>query len=213
MQIMQAMWGTQRMRAALKLATVMLLSAISFTSFTGNATPVQPDNLFPRVKFITTEGDIIVELDRMKAPITVKNFLQYVQAGSYNNTIFHRVIPGFVVQGGGYNPEFEAKTMFDPIFNESGNGLKNNYGTIAMARVSDPHSATRQFYFNVNDNDRLNPSEKGWGYAVFGAVVEGEAVLEKLAAVETAFYHEKTGWPNVPKSPPILKKIEILPQQ
>lgn len=185
----------------------LLLSSVSA------AQQIQPDNLFPKVKLITTEGDIVVELNRAKAPITVENFLTYVQAGSYNNTIFHRIIPGFVVQGGGYTEEFEAKTMFDPIFNESGNGMLNNYGTIAMARVSDPHSATRQFYFNLNDNESLNPSSKGWGYAVFGWVVSGEDVLEKLASVETEFYHEQTGWPNVPKQPPVLKKIEVVPQQ
>ncbi|RWU12697.1 peptidyl-prolyl cis-trans isomerase [Pseudidiomarina gelatinasegens] len=191
----------------LVFALALLLSGVSA------AQQIQPDNLFPKVKFITTEGDIVVELNRAKAPITVENFLTYVQAGSYNNTIFHRIIPGFVVQGGGYTEEFEAKTMFDPIFNESGNGMLNNYGTIAMARVSDPHSATRQFYFNLNDNESLNPSSKGWGYAVFGWVVSGEDVMEKLASVETEFYHEQTGWPNVPKQPPVLKKIEVVPQQ
>lgn len=201
------------MRTAIKLAVFVLFTALFVTSAGTNANTVQPNNLFPKVKFVTTEGDIVVELNRAKAPITVENFLQYVQAGSYNNTIFHRIIPGFVVQGGGYTESFEAKTMFDPIFNESGNGMLNNYGTIAMARVNDPHSATRQFYFNVNDNESLNPSTKGWGYAVFGWVVEGEAVLEKLAAVETEFYHKQTGWPNVPKNPPVLKKVEILPQQ
>ncbi|WP_417665490.1 peptidylprolyl isomerase [Pseudidiomarina sp.] len=191
----------------LAFALALLLSGVSA------AQQIQPDNLFPKVKLITTEGDIIVELNRAKAPITVENFLTYVQAGSYNNTIFHRIIPGFVVQGGGYTEEFEAKTMFEPIFNESGNGMLNNYGTIAMARTSDPHSATRQFYFNLNDNESLNPSSKGWGYAVFGWVVSGEDVMEKLASVETEFYHEQTGWPNVPKQPPVLKKIEVVPQQ
>lgn len=188
------------------IAFSLLLSTVCI------AEEIQPDNLFPKVKFVTTKGDIVVELDRIKAPLTVANFLQYVQAGSYNDTIFHRIIPGFVVQGGGYDEEFSAKTMFEPIFNESGNGLLNNYGTIAMARTNDPHSATRQFYFNVNDNESLNPSSRGWGYAVFGWVVGGEDVLEKLAAVETEFYHQQTGWPNVPKQPPVLKKIEIVPQ-
>ncbi len=188
------------------IAFSLLLSTVCI------AEEIQPDNLFPKVKFVTTEGDIVVELDRIKAPLTVANFLQYVQAGSYNDTIFHRIIPGFVVQGGGYDKEFSAKTMFEPIFNESGNGLLNNYGTIAMARTNAPHSATRQFYFNVNDNESLNPSSRGWGYAVFGWVVGGEDVLEKLAAVETEFYHQQTGWPNVPKQPPVLKKIEIVPQ-
>ncbi len=183
----------------------------SWVSF-ASAADIQPDNLFPKVKLVTSAGDIVVELNRAKAPLTVANFLQYVKIGSYNNTIFHRVVPGFVVQGGGYDAEFNAKTEFHPIPNESGNGLANNYGTIAMARQSEPHSATRQFYFNINDNEKLGPSSKGWGYAVFGWIVEGEAVLEKLAAVETLTFHEPTGWQDVPAQPPMLIRIEVMPE-
>lgn len=175
------------------------------------AAEIQPNNQFPRVKMVTSAGDIVVELNRAKAPLTVKNFLEYVEIGSYNNTIFHRIVPGFVVQGGGYDADFKAKVERPAIVNESGNGLSNSYGTIAMARVSDPHSATRQFYFNVADNTKLDPSSNRWGYAVFGWVVEGEDVLEQLAATETHVFHEPTGWGDVPLEPPMLIRIDVLP--
>lgn len=175
------------------------------------AAAVQPDNMFPRVKMVTSHGDIVVELHRHRAPLTVKNFLKYVEAGSYNGTIFHRIVPGFVVQGGGYDAEFTPLTTFNPIPNESGNGLKNSYGTIAMARESDPHSATRQFFFNSGDNESLDPSNKGWGYAVFGWVVEGQSNLDAMAEVESAPWHEPTGWQDVPVEPPVLIRIEVLP--
>ncbi|SDB28424.1 peptidyl-prolyl cis-trans isomerase A (cyclophilin A) [Pseudidiomarina indica] len=188
----------------------LLLVLAFLVSCSTQALQPQPDNLFPRVKFTTSAGDIVVELNRSRAPLTVENFLTYVQSGSYNETIFHRIIPGFVVQGGGYDVEFNERTMFKPIPNESGNGLLNQYGTIAMARMSEPHSATRQFYFNVNDNESLNPSSRRWGYTVFGSVVEGMEVLEQMATVETRI-HEQTGWPDVPKQPPVLLKVELLP--
>lgn len=188
----------------------LLLVLAFWVSCSTQALQLQPDNLFPRVKFTTSAGDIVVELNRSRAPLTVENFLTYVQSSSYNETIFHRIIPGFVVQGGGYDVEFNERTMFKPIPNESGNGLLNQYGTIAMARMSEPHSATRQFYFNVNDNESLNPSSRRWGYTVFGSVVEGMEVLEQMATVETGI-HEQTGWPDVPKQPPVLLKVELLP--
>ena len=149
--------------------------------------PIAPDNLFPSVRITTSLGEVVVELDRRRAPITVNNFLQYVQAKTYDGTLFHRVVPGFVVQGGGYDSEFNERGEFEPIYNESGNGLANNVQTIAMARYNDPHTATNQFFFNLNDNDSLNPNRRSWGYAVFGYVTEGWDVVEKIAAVETAF--------------------------
>jgi peptidyl-prolyl cis-trans isomerase A (cyclophilin A) len=172
---------------------------------------IQPDNLFPRVKLETSMGDIVVELDRIKAPITTNNFLLYVSKRSYEDTIFHRVIKDFVVQGGGYDSEFNSKPTIRTIFNESGNGNKNERYTLAMARENDPHSAGRQFFFNMNDNDSLDPGRK-WGYAVFGRVTEGMDVLDKIAAVETDV-HETFGWPDVPVEPVILKKATILPPQ
>ncbi len=146
-----------------------------------------PDNLFPNVKLETSMGEIVVELDRMRAPASVNNFLRYVLEGEYNGTIFHRAMPGFVVQGGGYTKDFNEKTQYAPVCNESGNGLQNVTGTIAMARFEDPHSATRQFYFNMSDNSSLDPNSRSWGYTVFGEVISGMEVLEAIAEVETGF--------------------------
>ncbi|RUO41354.1 peptidylprolyl isomerase [Pseudidiomarina aestuarii] len=198
------------MRYVVKLAAI--LAGLMLMSPATSANGIQPDNPFPRLRFVTSLGNLEIELDRYKAPLTAENFLDYVKAGSYNNTIFHRLVPGFVLQGGGYDENFEAKTIFKKIPNESGNGLKNVYGTIAMARESDPHTATRQFFFNLNDNTSLDPSSKGWGYAVFGWIVSGEETLEKLAALESVPFDEKTLWRDVPKDPPVLIRIEVVPQ-
>lgn len=172
---------------------------------------MQPDNLYPRVKLETSQGDIVLELDRSRAPITVNNFLSYVKANAYNNTVFHRLIADFVVQGGGYDMQFREIEQGKTIFNESGNGLKNQYGTIAMARLSDPHSASSQFYINLADNDSLDPGSR-WGYAVFGRVVTGFDVLDKINALETET-SEKLGWPDVPSEPLLLKTVRLLPTE
>lgn len=172
---------------------------------------VQPDNPFPRLVFVTSEGNITVELNRDAAPLTVKNFLRYVKKSQYNNTIFHRLVPGFVIQGGGYDADFQVKPSYETIVNESGNGLLNTYGTIAMAREREPHTATRQFFFNLNDNTSLNPDSGDWGYTVFGRVVDGLDVLEKMAQLESLPFDDKTGWRDVPKNPPVLKQIEVVP--
>ncbi|MDX1536718.1 peptidylprolyl isomerase [Arsukibacterium sp.] len=172
---------------------------------------MQPDNLYPRVKLETSQGDIVLELDRSRAPITVNNFLSYVKANAYNNTVFHRLIADFVVQGGGYDMQFREIEQGKTIFNESGNGLKNQYGTIAMARLSDPHSASSQFYINLADNDSLDPGSR-WGYAVFGRVVTGFDVLDKINALETET-SEKLGWPDVPGEPLLLKTVRLLPTE
>lgn len=142
----------------------------------------------PVVLLETTSGDILVELYPDKAPETVANFLKYVDDGFYNNTIFHRVIPGFMIQGGGLTARMQQKDTEAPIKNEADNGLKNDRGTIAMARTMDPHSATAQFFINLVDNDFLNfqaPSGNGWGYCVFGRVTEGMDVVDKIAKVKT----------------------------
>ncbi len=143
----------------------------------------------------TTLGDIGLELDAEKAPATVENFLTYAKDGFFDGTIFHRVIDNFMVQGGGMLPDMSQKPTRDPIKNEADNGLKNAKGTIAMARTNDPHSATAQFFINVSDNDFLNhksPSPQGWGYAVFGKVVSGMDVVEKIKATKTGRrgYHD-----------------------
>lgn len=176
------------------------------------ALDIQADNLYPKVEFDTSLGKIVVELDRTRAPITVDNFLTYVVKGEYNNTIFHRVISNFVVQGGGLNPKFDELPAGKPIVNESGNGLSNSMGTIAMARENDPHSATRQFYFNVADNTKLDPSKRRWGYAVFGEVIEGQPILTAMAEVETTT-NPKLNWPDVPVTPIILKTAKLLPKK
>jgi len=169
---------------------------------------IQPDNLFPIVELQTTAGKIKVELDRLRAPITTNNFLYYVVNGSYDGTIFHRVEKEFVVQGGGYDKKFKERKKESPIFNESGNGLKNEVFTIAMAREKNPHSAMRQFYFNLADNESLDPG-KTWGYAVFGLVSEGEGVLELIAS--TPVHTDPTyNWENVPVKPILLNKALLL---
>jgi peptidyl-prolyl cis-trans isomerase B (cyclophilin B) len=142
----------------------------------------------PRVVLETTLGDITIELDRKKAPASGKNFLSYVSSGHYDGTVFHRVIPNFMIQGGGFTEDMRQKATEGPIMNEADNGLKNDRGTIAMARTSDPRSATAQFFINLKDNDFLNFTSKtpqGWGYTVFAKVVEGMDVVDTIAQVKT----------------------------
>ncbi|MCE9677956.1 peptidyl-prolyl cis-trans isomerase [Shewanella sp. AS1] len=190
------------------LCSILLLSVSSLA----HAVDIQKNTIYPKVKLETSMGNIVVELDRKRAPITVDNFLTYVVKGHYDNTLFHRIIPGFVVQGGGLNPKLEEKPTDKPIVNESGNGLSNSLGTIAMARDNEPHSATAQFYFNVADNTRLDPSSRRWGYAVFGEVTEGMEVLEKMALVETHI-NSQLGWPDFPVKDVLLIKATLLPRE
>jgi len=165
----------------------------------------------PKVELhIANRGVITLELDQAKAPKSVANFLEYVNKGHYNNTIFHRVIPGFMIQCGGFEPGMRQKPSDKPIENEANNGLKNNHYTVAMARTSDPHSATAQFFINVADNGFLNhtaPSAQGWGYAVFGKVVSGMDVVDKIAAVKTG----QSGFHgDVPKEDVVIEKAVAL---
>ena len=161
-----------------------------------------------KVKLATSQGDIVIELDRAKAPKSVDNFLQYVKAGHYNGTIFHRVIENFMIQGGGMKPDMSEKPTRPPIALESRNGLSNARGTVAMARTMDPNSATAQFFINVKDNDFLDQpnARDGNGYAVFGKVVAGMDVVDKIKAVAVA---DKGGHQNVPKTPVIIKKASL----
>lgn len=191
-------------------ALLLMLVLFSASAATKNIA-IDPTNIYPKVKLETSLGIIIVELDRVRAPITVDNFLTYVVTGEYNNTIFHRIVEDFIVQGGGYDADFIPKKTNGDIINESGNGLKNEIGTIAMAKENRPHTANRQFFFNINDNTNLDPG-RSWGYAVFGAIVEGSEVLEALAKVKTD-YNESIGWENVPLEPVILIKATLLPAQ
>lgn len=157
----------------------------------------------------TNYGDITLELNHEKAPKTAANFEQYVSEGHYSNVLFHRVIPGFMVQGGGFDTDFNQKPTNGVIENEADNGLKNDRGTVAMARTMDPHSASAQFFINVNDNDFLNFTSKtsqGWGYCVFGKVVEGMDVVEKIEAVKTT---RRDGHADVPAEDVIITSAEI----
>lgn len=190
--------------------TVLLFCIHALIAF-AHANKIDPDNIFPNVKFETSMGDIIVELDRLKAPETVDNFLLYVVTKEYDNTVFHRVIEDFIVQGGGLTPDYQPKEIHHKIHNESGNGLKNIKGTIAMARENRPHTATRQFFFNVGNNKSLNPG-RNWGYTVFGEVIEGMDVVEKMAEVETEF-NTDLAWQDVPVKKIILKKATLLPAE
>ena len=161
------------------------------------------------IKLHTNHGVISLELDAEKAPKTVQNFIGYVQAGHYDNTVFHRVIDGFMIQGGGFEPGMRQKPTGAPVENEASNGLKNARGTVAMARTSDPHSATAQFFINVSDNDFLDfkaANSQGWGYCVFGKVVEGMDVVDAIRGVRTGSkgFHQ-----DVPVEDVVITKAEV----
>jgi peptidyl-prolyl cis-trans isomerase A (cyclophilin A) len=199
------------MKNILTTATFFFTLLLFNTPVQAKNIAIDPNNIFPKVKLETSMGIIIVELDRIKAPITVDNFLTYVVTGEYNNTIFHRIVEDFIVQGGGYDVDFTPKKLNKNIINESGNGLKNEVGTIAMAKESRPHTANRQFFFNINDNTSLDPGRR-WGYAVFGAITDGEEVLEAIGKVKTD-YNDTMGWEDVPLEPVILIKATLLPAE
>jgi len=196
------------------LLTMMLwLMALPANAAKFEVPEIEPENLFPVVVLETSAGTIKVELNRGRAPETANNFLRYVTDGFYNGTVFHRVMPEFVVQGGGYNEKLEERgPLHAVIINESGNGLGNDSYTIAMARENSPHTANSQFYFNLVDNDKLNPTSKRWGYAVFGLVIEGEDIIDKIAAVET-HTDEATTFENVPVKPVYLYKAFLVPAE
>jgi peptidyl-prolyl cis-trans isomerase B (cyclophilin B) len=161
------------------------------------------------IKLHTNLGVIGIDLDAVRAPDTVRNFLAYVESGHYANTVFHRVIPGFMIQGGGFEPGMKQKQTGSPVKNEAGNGLKNARYTVAMARTNDPHSATAQFFINVSDNDFLNhsaPTPQGWGYCVFGRVVEGTEVVDRIAGVKTGArgFHQ-----DVPNEDVVIQRAEV----
>jgi peptidyl-prolyl cis-trans isomerase B (cyclophilin B) len=163
-----------------------------------------------QVKFTTTKGAFTLELDAAKAPKTVENFVQYVKDGHYDGTIFHRVINGFMVQGGGFEPGMKQKPTREPVENEANNGLKNDNYTVAMARTNQPHSASAQFFINVKNNDFLNfsaPTPQGWGYAVFGRVVAGTDVVDAIKSVATG---RKGMHDDVPVEDVVISKAEVL---
>lgn len=191
--------------------TAGFLTLLSVTSFAATPAADSQKPVNPKVIIETSQGNITLVLYANKAPKTVANFLQYINDGFYTNTIFHRVIENFMIQGGGFTAQFERKPTRAPVVNEAANGLKNNRGTIAMARTSDPHSATAQFFINVKNNDSLNyksnaPQE--FGYCVFGKVIKGMGVVDKIR-------HLKTGSAgpfrsDVPRTPVIIKSIKLV---
>ncbi len=198
-------------RLFLALATpAVLAAALLTTDVIGTAThaaPAKPSR-YPTVKFTTSAGDFVVRLNRQRAPLTVSNFLKYVENGHYNGTIFHRVISGFMAQGGGLDADLTEKPTGNGIPNESGNGLSNQPYTIAMARTGDPHSATAQFFINLVDNSRLDPSPRSWGYTVFGRVIEGTEVIDAIGATETG---PRGRIPkDVPKTNIVIEKAVVV---
>jgi cyclophilin family peptidyl-prolyl cis-trans isomerase len=194
-----------------KTALLVCLSALlGVTAAAAQTKAPAPAAAHPRVVLETSKGNIVVELYQDKAPKTVKNFLDYVKAGFFNGTIFHRVIPNFMVQGGGFTPDMTEKPTRPPIQNEADNGLANQRGTLAMARTRDPNSAGAQFFVNLKDNTFLNHTAKnldGWGYAVFGRVVEGMEVVDAIAQVPTT---TKGMYENVPAQPVVITRARLL---
>ena len=163
----------------------------------------------PQLEMKTSQGMLVIELYQDKAPKSVENFLQYAREGFFNGTVFHRVIPDFMIQGGGFTPDMKQKATRPPIQNEAANGLKNELGALAMARTGDPHSATAQFFINLKDNGFLDyPGRDGWGYAVFGRVVQGLDIVQKIAKVPTA---NAGPHQNVPTTPVLIESVKLLP--
>ena len=192
------------------MRSIILFLMLSLTSSYSFSTENKMSDTSTKVKFTTTAGSFIIELNAEKAPITVKNFLTYVNEGFYTNTVFHRVIPGFMAQGGGFDTSFNQKTTHDTIKIEADNGLKNDRGTVAMARTGVPDSASSQFFINYKDNGFLNHTSKtaqGWGYTVFGKVVEGMDVID---AMEKAPTSNRGGHQDVPKTDIVIEKAEVV---
>lgn len=206
-------FGLRFVRSLALVGMIPLVSLSAQAASPSNSTQKQgvtSMSTSPRVKMSTSQGDFIISLNAEKAPKTVANFLAYVKDGFFDGTIFHRVIDGFMIQGGGFEPGLKQKPTKATVENEANNGLKNNKYTLAMARTSDPHSATAQFFINVANNDFLNhtaPTAQGWGYAVFGEVVEGQDVIDKMKGVPTANsgFHQ-----NVPTTDVVITKAVVL---
>lgn len=189
---------------------LILFLMLSFTSTYSFSTEKNMPETQAKVKFTTTAGEFIIELNSEKAPITVKNFLTYVEEGFYTGTIFHRIIPGFMAQGGGFDTDFKQKDTHDTIKIEADNGLKNDLGTVAMARTGIPDSASSQFFINYKDNGFLNHTAKtsqGWGYTVFGKVVAGMDVIEAMEKSPTG---NRGGHQDVPKTDIVIEKAEVI---
>jgi len=168
----------------------------------------ESSSLVPRVQLETSLGTIVVELDAVRAPLSAENFLRYVRDGHYDGTLFHRVIPNFVIQGGGFDDQLKPRAGRAPIPNESGNGLSNRRGTLGLAREDSPHSGSAQFYINLNDNAGLDPLPSRWGYAVFGRVVEGMEVVDRIAYLQTRTIPDFAS--DVPVDPPVVRRAFVV---
>lgn len=191
-----------RMRKSVSVPWVLCLLGLALAPVKSHA-----DSAMPHVRVTTTLGMMMLELDAERAPLTVKNFLQYVRDKHFDGTIFHRVIPEFVIQGGGYTDKNVEKPTRAPIPNESGNGLSNRRGTVGLARTGDPHSGTAQFYINVGENVALDPQPNRWGYAVFGKVIEGLEIAQKISEVQTGVSGQLQ---DAPIKQVIIEKMEIV---
>jgi peptidyl-prolyl cis-trans isomerase A (cyclophilin A)/peptidyl-prolyl cis-trans isomerase B (cyclophilin B) len=200
--------GNTAHNAAIHLQSFMLKTIIAALALLASIA-AQAAN--PQVEMKTSLGTIVLELYPDKAPLTVESFLQYAKSGHYDGTLFHRVIPGFMIQGGGFGPDFKQKATRGPVKNEAANGLKNATGTISMARTSDPHSATAQFFINVADNVSLDfrfPTQEGYGYTVFGKVVKGMDVVQRIVQVPTG--PGPAPHANVPVKPVVIESAKVL---
>jgi peptidyl-prolyl cis-trans isomerase B (cyclophilin B) len=192
------------------MRTLILSVLLCISATSSFATENKMPETSSKVKLTTSLGTIIVQLNTDKAPVSSANFLKYVNEGFYNGTIFHRVIKGFMAQGGGFDASFKQKETHAPIKNEANNGLKNHRGTLAMARTNDPNSATAQFFINYKDNsflDHTSPTPSGWGYAVFADVIEGMDVVEEMAKQPTG---NRGGHQDVPKTDIVIEKAEVI---
>lgn len=188
------------MRSTRSLLIPLGLATLAVVGQASGAEPTQ-------VKVETSAGEFVVQLDAARAPLTVANFLQYVKEGFYDGTVFHRVVNGFVIQGGGYTPEMTLKPTRPGVVNESGNGLTNRRGSLAMARTGEPHSGDSQFYINLADNLALDPKPTRWGYAVFGEVIQGLDVVDEIGHRATG---NMSGMQDVPLEPVIIRKVTVM---
>jgi peptidyl-prolyl cis-trans isomerase B (cyclophilin B) len=207
---MSLVFSLSRRTAGIMLVAAMAAAPFQAASAADSSIKKEISMTQPQVKLQTNQGDIVLELNAEKAPVTTENFLKYVNNGFFDNLIFHRVIKNFMIQGGGFDADMKQKATEAPIKNEADNGLKNEKYTIAMARTNDPQSATAQFFINTKDNDFLNftaPNAQGWGYAVFGKVVQGQDVVDKIEGVKTGNrgFHQ-----DVPAEPVVIEKATVV---
>ena len=196
----------------MKNLLVIIIALFATSGFSLAQEPEEETTLpaYPKIRIETNAGNLVIELFTSRAPLTVENFLQYVESGFYDGTVFHRVVAGFVAQAGGYDVEYKRKTPGPTIPNESGNGLSNRRGTVAMARTGEPHSADSQFYINLTDNIALDPRPTRWGYTVFGRVIEGMEVIDEIGYRTTGAGPSPELTMDVPKEPIVISRMALV---